>query len=93
MFPVFVPRQLGELAATLARGKTRRSKDEVQSAITKITRPRWVDRVITTNLTGQTPAEFRLASKSTNKRGRSWRQNSSANASWSPTTTTGPSPR
>lgn len=54
-------RQLGELAATLARGKTRRSADKVTAAIEKIIRPRWVNRVITWTLTGTTPADFRLS--------------------------------
>lgn len=53
-------RQLDELAATLARGRTRRDKPAVQTAIDKILRPRWVNRVITTTLTGTTPAELRL---------------------------------
>ena len=53
-------RQLGELAATLARGRTRRGKDQVQAAIGRILAPRWVARVITTTLTGDTPAQFRL---------------------------------
>ena len=54
-------RKLTELAATLARGKTRRDRDAVQTAIEIITRPRWVHRVLTTELTGHTPAELRLA--------------------------------
>ncbi|WP_206446928.1 IS1634 family transposase [Agrococcus sp. KRD186] len=54
-------RQLDELAATLARGKTRRSRDKVQAAIDTILRPRWVSRVVTWTLTGDAPAEFRLA--------------------------------
>lgn len=53
-------RQLTELAATLARGKTRRPKEKVQAAIATILAPRWVGRVITTTLTGDTPPEFRL---------------------------------
>lgn len=53
-------RQLGELAATLARGRTRRDHDKVQAAIKKILQPRWVNRVLTWTLTGDTPAEFRL---------------------------------
>lgn len=60
-------RQLTELAATLARGKTRRSKDQVQAAVNKILRPRWVARVINTTLTGTTPAEFRLTFKTGQK--------------------------
>ncbi len=53
-------RQLTELAATLARGKTRRNKEAVQDAVVAITGPRWVGRVLTTTLTGDTPAGFRL---------------------------------
>lgn len=54
-------RQLGELAATLARGKARRDRAAVTAAIGKILRPRWVGRVLTTTLTGRTPAQLRLA--------------------------------
>src|SRR5660398_177994 len=54
-------RALTELAATLARGKTRRDPDAVQTAIDAITRPRWVRRVLTTELTGHTPAKLRLS--------------------------------
>jgi transposase len=53
-------RELGELAATLARGKTRRQPDAVQAEVAQITRPRWVARVLTTHLTGTTPATMRL---------------------------------
>jgi transposase len=54
-------RQLDELAATLARGKTRRARDKVQAEITKITRDPWVRRVITWQLTGDIPRDLRLA--------------------------------
>jgi transposase len=53
-------RELGELAATLARGKTRRRLDAVQAEVARITHPRWVARVLTTQLTGSTPATMRL---------------------------------
>jgi len=53
-------RALAELAATLARGKTRREPAAVQTAITAITSARWVNRVLTTTLTGTTPAQLRL---------------------------------
>ena len=53
-------RALAELAATLARGKTRREPAVVQAAITAITSPRWVNRVLTTKLSGTTPADLRL---------------------------------
>ena len=54
-------RQLDELAATLARGKTRRAKDKVEAEIAKITHDAWVRRVITWELTGDTPRDLRLA--------------------------------
>lgn len=53
-------RQLGELAARLGRGKTRKAKDKVEAEIAEILRPRWVDRVISTTLTGETPTSLRL---------------------------------
>jgi transposase len=53
-------RELGELAATLARGKTRRTPDAVLAEVARITRPRWVTRVLTTHLNGTTPATMRL---------------------------------
>jgi transposase len=56
-------RALGELATTLARGKTRRDRTAVLAEITRITRARWVNRILNTNLTGQKPAEMRLTWK------------------------------
>lgn len=53
-------RQLSELAARLARGRTRRSRDRVEADIARIVSPRWVNRVISTTLTGDTPATLRL---------------------------------
>jgi transposase len=53
-------RELDELTATLARGKTRRARAKVEAHITKITADTWVNRVITWELTGETPAEHRL---------------------------------
>jgi transposase len=52
--------KLGELAATLARGKTRRSKDKVTAEIQTITAKPWVRRVITWQLTGDQPQDLRL---------------------------------
>jgi transposase len=54
-------RQLDELAATLARGKTRRGRDKVEAEITKITRDPWVSRVITWQLDGEKARDLRLA--------------------------------
>ena len=53
-------RQLAELAARLARGRTRRSRDKVEAEIAAILKPRWLSRVTSTSLTGETPAELRL---------------------------------
>jgi len=53
-------RQLTELQARLARGKTRKARDKVEAEIAGILTPRWVSRVITWHLTGESPAEFRL---------------------------------
>lgn len=52
--------QLAELQARLARGRTRKSAAAVQTEIDKILAPRWLNRVITVSLTGDTPATRRL---------------------------------
>src|SRR5680860_94122 len=54
-------RKLDELAATLARGKTRRARPAVETEIAKITHDAWVRRVITWTLTGEKPKDLRLA--------------------------------
>jgi transposase len=53
-------RQLAELQARLARGHTRKNRDAVQAEIDAICRPRWLGRVLTVILNGETPAELRL---------------------------------
>jgi transposase len=53
-------KKMDELAATLARGRTRRGRDKVEAAITEVTRKPWVRRVITWQLTGDQPKDFRL---------------------------------
>jgi transposase len=53
-------RKLDELAATLARGKTRRPREKVEAEITAITAKPWVRRVITWQLTGDQPRDLRL---------------------------------
>jgi transposase len=53
-------RKLDELAATLARGKTRRSKDKVAAEIETITAKPWVRRVIRWQLDGDQPKDLRL---------------------------------
>jgi transposase len=54
-------KKLDELAATLARGKTRRGRDKVEAEIATITHDAWVRRVITWELTGDTPRDLRLS--------------------------------
>lgn len=53
-------RQLSALAARLARGKTRKPKEKVEAEIEAILQPRWVSRVISATLTGESPATLRL---------------------------------
>ncbi len=52
--------RLDELAARLARGKTRRDRQAVEADIARILAPRWLAQVIGTTLTGDGPAELRL---------------------------------
>ena len=54
-------RQLTELAARLARGKGRKTRAKVEAEIEGILKPRWVSRVISVTLVGETPAELRLS--------------------------------
>ena len=54
-------KKLDELAATLARGRTRRPREKVEAEITAICAKPWVRRVITWQLTGDQPKHFRLA--------------------------------
>ena len=56
-----VGRKLDDLAATLARGRTRRTRDQVTAEIETITHDPWVRQVIDFDLTGDTPADHRLA--------------------------------
>jgi transposase len=62
-----VHRQLAVVQARLARGKTRKGKEKVESEIAAIVAPRWVSRVISTTLTGDSPAELRLAFRTSAK--------------------------
>lgn len=56
-----VHRQLSEVQARLARGRTRKARDKVEAEIAVIIAARWVSRVVTTTLTGDSPAELRLS--------------------------------
>ena len=53
-------RQLAELQARLARGRTRKTTAAIQTEIDRILAPRWLDRIIKVRLTGDTPATRRL---------------------------------
>jgi transposase len=53
-------RQLAEVAARLARGKTRKARENVEAEIAEILKPRWLSRVISATLSGDEPAELRL---------------------------------
>jgi transposase len=53
-------KKLDDLAATLARGKTRRSKDKVEAEIASVIRKPWVRRVIAWQLDGDQPRDLRL---------------------------------
>jgi len=54
-------RRLADLAGRLARGRTRRDRDQVQAEITAICKPRWVADIITVTLTGEAPTQLRLS--------------------------------
>jgi transposase len=54
-------RQLGDLADTLARGKTRRPTAKVTAEIDTITHDPWLTRVLHTTLTGTSPPDHRLS--------------------------------
>ncbi len=55
-----VERRLSELAERLARGRTRKPRTAVEADIATICKPRWINRVITWQLSGDSPKEFRL---------------------------------
>jgi transposase len=54
-------RKLDELAARLARGKTRSPRDKVEAEITSVTAAPWVKRVIRWELSGDQPRDLRLS--------------------------------
>lgn len=54
-------RQLAEVSARLARGRTRKAREKVEAEIAAILAPRWAARVIRTTLAGNNPAELRLS--------------------------------
>lgn len=53
--------RLEELAERLARGNTRRARAAVEADIAAICKPRWVNNIIVTTLTGEKPAQLRLS--------------------------------
>jgi transposase len=54
-------KKLDDLAAVLARGKTRRSRGKAEAEINAITAKPWVRRVVTWQLSGEQPKDLRLA--------------------------------
>src|SRR5680860_47580 len=85
-------RQLAELQTRLARGNTRKNTAGVHAEIDAVLAPRWLKRVITATLTGDSPAGHRLTWRTEPARDAAWRPRCSANGSCSPTVTTGPCP-
>lgn len=55
-----VERKLSELGARLGRDRTRKPRDKVEADIAAICKPRWINRVIDWDLTGDSPKDFRL---------------------------------
>jgi transposase len=53
-------RQLAEIKERLAGGKTRKQRDKVEAEIAQVLRPRWVSRVLSTSLVGDSTAKMRL---------------------------------
>ncbi len=52
--------QLAELSARLERGRTKKERAGVEAEIAKILAPRWLNRVVTFELIGDSPASSRL---------------------------------
>jgi transposase len=53
-------RQLAEVSARLKRARGRKSKEQVEAEVAEILKPRWLNRVISTTITGEEPADLRL---------------------------------
>jgi len=54
-------RKLAELAAVLDGGRARRDRPGVEARIARITRPRWLGRVLRVTLTGDKPSQMRVS--------------------------------
>ena len=52
--------RLSELAERLGRARTRKDRPGVEAEIARITKPRWVARVVTWTLSGTDPTDFAL---------------------------------
>lgn len=52
--------ELAKIQTVLASGRGRRTRDQLDTAIDKITNKRWVHDLISITVTGDTPATFRL---------------------------------
>ncbi|MCA1673985.1 MAG: transposase, partial [Actinobacteria bacterium] len=60
-------RKLTDLQDTLARGHARRGRAAVEAEIAAITKPRWVNQVLSATLTGDTPDKLRLTFRTTTR--------------------------
>lgn len=74
-------KKLDELAATLARGKTRRPREKVAADIHAITRKPWTRRVLTWQLDGEAPKTSVFPGTSTRPHALPWNKRSSASTS------------
>ncbi len=54
-------RKLAELATVLEGGRARRDRAGVEAHIARITRPRWLGRVLRVSLTGDKPSQMRVS--------------------------------
>jgi transposase len=54
-------RKLAELATVLEGGRARRDRPGVEAHIARITRPRWLGRVLRVTLTGDKPSQMRVS--------------------------------
>jgi len=85
--------QLAGLSARLEGGKAKKDRAGLEAEIARILAPRWLNRVISFELTGDSPAATGLLSASRSRPARHSKPSCSESGCCSPTATTGPSPR
>ncbi len=77
--------QLSAVQARLARGKTRKEKQNVEAEVANILKPRWLSRVLSATLTGEEPPELRLRYRTSQAAGPAWKRSCSASGPCSAT--------